>query len=186
MTPHDLVEQLAVPHRMRDAFWKLLALGPAALPAIRAALHHPSANVRKHVCLYLDHYVVPEMLEDLIDLLDDPDAEVRGAALHALACDRCKEGTCRPDEARVLPKAIALMLRDPDAHVRAFAVGLVGQSVHAKFEAVEALQAVIRSDPSPAVRKKARCCAPGGSIFKRTAPRPARKIRPATGDSASL
>jgi HEAT repeat protein len=172
-----LIEELAIPHRTRAAFWRLLALGPAALPAVREALNHSSALVRQHACLFLDHYVESEALNDLVAMLDDPDPEVRCSALHALACDRCKEGTCRPDEARVLPLAIRLMTSDSDAHVRAHAVGLVGQSAHRRLEAVEALLAVIASDPSPAVRKKARCVAPGGSIYKRTAPKTPRVLR---------
>jgi len=174
---HALIEELAVPHRARAAFWRLLATGAAAAPAMRQALRHANASVRRHACLFLDHYVDADGLNDLLTMLDDPDAEVRASALHALACDRCKEGACRPDEARVLPAAMALMAKDPDPHVRAHAVGVVALSVHRRAEAVEALLAVARADPSPAVRKKARLCAPGGSIYARTAPKPVRVKR---------
>jgi hypothetical protein len=62
--------------------------------------------------------MVPVM-DELVVMLDDPDAGVRCTALHALACDRCKKGSCGPVEEKVLPRAIALLAHDPDAHVRA-------------------------------------------------------------------
>ena len=58
-------------------------------------------------------------MDDLISMLGDPDSRVRCSALHTLGCDRSKEGACRPDEAKVLPRAIALVVGDPDPHVRA-------------------------------------------------------------------
>jgi hypothetical protein len=172
-----LIEDLAVPHRARAAFWRLLAKGPAALPTVRAALRHPSALARKYACLFLDHYVEEDALGELIAMLNDPDPQVRGSALHALACDRCKEGTCRPDEGVVLPRAIRLLESDPDAHVRAFAVGLVGQYVHRRPEAVEALRMAIASDASANVRKRARMSVPGGSLYERTKPKVPRVSR---------
>ena len=77
------------------------------------------------------------------------------------------------------PAAIALLHADPDAHVRAHAIGVVGLSVHTRPEAVEALQKTHREDPSPAVRKKSTWYLPGGPIWRRTAPKSSRKPRPA-------
>jgi hypothetical protein len=54
------------------------------------------------------------------------------------------------------------------------AAELVGKFVHTAPQAVAALQATWAHDPSPAVRKKASWYAPGGTIYQRTAPRPAR------------
>jgi hypothetical protein len=39
---------------------------------------------------------LPEVMDDLISMLDDPDARVRCSALHTLSCDQCKEGAVSP------------------------------------------------------------------------------------------
>jgi HEAT repeats len=104
-------------------------------------------------------------------MLDDADHRVRVTTLHTLACDRCKEGNCRPDEAAVLPRALALLTDDPEAHVRAMAVEVVGQSVHTNPAAEAALIEAMSSDSSPTVRKKAAWYAPGGTIHRRTRPK---------------
>jgi hypothetical protein len=49
-------------------------------------------------------------------------------ALHSLLCDRCKKGACRPDRAEVLPRALLLLTRDADAHVRAMGVEATNSS----------------------------------------------------------
>ena len=41
--------------------------------------------------------------------LDDPVPAIRVEALHALACDRCKDDGCRPAPHDLLPKAIELV-----------------------------------------------------------------------------
>src|SRR5262249_16264296 len=128
-------------------------------------------DVRYWCCQYLDRFLEPAVLGDLILMLDDVDERVRVSTLHTLSCDRCKEGACRPDEGDVLPRAMALLAGDPDAHVRAHAIGLVGRWVHTNPEVEAALQQAMRSDPSPAVRKKAGWLLPGGTIHARTKPK---------------
>jgi HEAT repeat protein len=171
------IDALAVPHRERQAFQQLVADGARALPLVTANLGHANARVRYHCARFLDMFLEPDAFGELLDMLDDPDADVRAASLHALACDRCKRGACRPDQRLVLPKAIALMHSDPDAHVRAHAVGLVGLSVHTRPGAVEALRKTHLEDASPAVRKKSTWYLPGGPIYRRTAPKPPRLRR---------
>jgi hypothetical protein len=51
------------------------------------------------------------------------------------------------------------------------AIELVGAWVHTHPEAVHAIDIAAASDPAPAVRKKARWYAPGGTVYRRTAPR---------------
>ncbi|WP_151476317.1 HEAT repeat domain-containing protein [Streptomyces albicerus] len=172
-----LVHALGSEPRRPAAFRELLRLGSDAVPAIRRGLAHPQDLVREQCCKLLDHLLVTEALGDLIAMLDDPSPRVRVAAIHALACDRCKSDSCRPDQAVVLPRGIRLLSQDPDAHVRNFAAELVGLSVHTHEEAADALVRARDNDPSPAVRKKAGWYAPGGSIHRRTAPRPARRPR---------
>jgi len=62
------------------------------------------------------------------------------------------------------------MLDDHDAHVRAYAIELVGRWVHTHTEAEAAVVHARDHDLSPAVRKKAGWYAPGGSIHRKTAP----------------
>ncbi|MGJ7504251.1 HEAT repeat domain-containing protein [Variovorax sp. ZT5P49] len=165
----DLIEALAVPYRATAAYRALLQLGARALPAVRAGLRHGNADVRFHCCRFLDRYLQPDTLADLLGMLDDSDERVRMTTLHTLACDRCKEGSCRPEEAEVLPRAMGLLTEDPSAHVRAMAIEVVGQFVHSNRQAVSAIEAVVQSDPSSAVRKKAGWYAPGGAIYRRSA-----------------
>src|SRR5215510_13261294 len=102
---------------------------------------------------------------------------VRRSALHTLACDRCKEGTCHPGAAAVFPEALRMLHEDDSGHVRAMAIEVVGKYVHTNPMAERALVEARTHDPSPVVRKKAGWYAPGGPIHTRKAPRPARKAR---------
>jgi HEAT repeat protein len=123
----DLIDLLADPHRAFRAYTRLLTLGPAAAEAARGGLSHPDARVREQCCKVLDHVLDSGSIPALIEALADPAALVRIQAVHALACDRCKTGTCRPAAEAVLPPAIALLAGDPSAHVRACAAELVGR-----------------------------------------------------------
>jgi hypothetical protein len=165
-----LVNKLAFPHHASGAYRALLNCGLRALPAVQTGLQHKSADVRYRCCQFLDHYLMPEIIDDLVVMLDDPDHRVRCAALHAVACDRCKEGSCRPEEATVLPRAIGLLADDPNPHVRAMAVEVVARWVHSNPEAEAALLRARGSDSSPTVRKKAGWYVPGGPIHGRTVP----------------
>ncbi len=168
---YHLVETLAVSYRATAAYNRLLKLGDEALPAVRAGLRHNCPDVRFHCCRFLDRYLRPEILPDLIAMLNDSDSRVRTTTLHTLACDRCKEGSCRPEEAQVLPPAMKLLASDPSAHVRAMAIEVIGQFIHSNSSAVEAIKTAAQSDPSSAVRKKARWYAPGGTIYRRSLPK---------------
>src|SRR5690348_1975144 len=92
MDTTDLINHLAVRHRAPSAYRTLFERGFAAVPAARAGLRHEHAAVRYHCCRLLDHFLVPDALGELLGLLRDPDPRVRQAALHTLACDRCKQG----------------------------------------------------------------------------------------------
>ncbi|MGV9270448.1 HEAT repeat domain-containing protein [Kitasatospora sp. NPDC003701] len=165
-----LVSCLGDPHRTVAAYWELLRRKEDALGAVRAGLSHEDAAVREGCCRLLDHLVDTESMGLLITMADDPDARVRIAAFHALACDRCKGDTCAPDADRVLGPALRHLASDPDPGVRARAAELVGKFAHADARAIAALRASCAQDPSPAVRKKASWFIPGGAIYDRTAP----------------
>jgi HEAT repeat protein len=172
-----LVSKLAIPYRARAAYRELLSCGLDALPAVREGLQHRNADVRYRCCQFLDHFLTPKVVDDLVAMLDDPDHRVRYSTLHSLACDRCKEGSWHPDEARILPRAIALLADDPHPYVRAFAIELVARWVHTNPDAELALLRAKRSDSSPSVRKKAGWYAPGGTIYRRTVPNVRRAAR---------
>ena len=95
-----------------------MAAGSAATPAVRRGLQHDNPALRQACCKILDHFLDADALPELMDNLDHSDATVHGWAMHALACDRCKEGACRPGEDDSLPIAIRLLHDDPDQHVR--------------------------------------------------------------------
>ncbi|MEU6235153.1 HEAT repeat domain-containing protein [Kitasatospora sp. NPDC047058] len=165
-----LVSYLGDPQRTVAAYRELLRRKEDALGAIRAGLSHEDAAVREGCCRLLDHLVDSGSMGRLIAMADDPDARVRIAAFHALACDRCKGDTCAPGADRVLDPALHHLASDPDARVRAMAAELVGKFVHTDDRALAALQASHARDPSPAVRKKAGWFTPGGAIYQRTLP----------------
>lgn len=170
-TDHEaLVSCLGDPQRAVAAYHGLLQRGQDALGAIRAGLDHENPAVREGCCRLLDHLVDTDSMNQLIAMADDPDARVRIATFHALACDRCKGDTCAPGADQVLGPALRHLASDPDAHVRAMAAELVGKFVHTDACAVTALEAARAHDPSPAVRKKAGWFTPGGTIYQRTVP----------------
>ncbi|GII31990.1 HEAT repeat domain-containing protein [Planotetraspora mira] len=168
LSDERVVEALGSAPRTSSAYRHLLNRGRAAVPAIRTGLRHPDPVVREQCCKLLDHLLVEDAIEEMIAILEDPVPSVRVAAVHALSCDRCKTDACRPDEALVLAPGMRLLRHDPDPHVRAMAVELVGRFVHTSVEAEAALIQARQADPSPAVRKKAGWYAPGGTIHRRT------------------
>ncbi|MFC0553355.1 HEAT repeat domain-containing protein [Planotetraspora thailandica] len=168
LSDERVVEALGSAPRTSSAYRHLLNRGPAAVPAIRAGLRHLDPVVREQCCKLLDHLLVEDAVDEMIAMLDDPVPSVRVAAVHALSCDRCKTDACRPAEALVLAPGLRLLRHDPDAHVRAMAVELVGRFVHTSVEAEAALMRARQADPSTAVRKKSGWYAPGGTIYRRT------------------
>ena len=173
MPATDLVTLLGDQHRASRAYTRMLALGPEAAEAARDGLAHPDERVREQCCKILDQLMDADSIPLLIDALADPCERVRIAAVHALACDRCKTGACRPAPEAVLPPAVGLLADDPSALVRAHAAELVGQWVRSHPAARDAITHAAARDPSPSVRKKASWYAPGGAIYRRRQPRPA-------------
>jgi HEAT repeat protein len=159
------------PQRAVAAYHELLRRGQGAVGTIRAGLHHENPAVREGCCRLLDHLVDTGSMSQLITMADDPDARVRTAAFHALACDRCKGDTCAPGADQVLEPALRHLASDPDPHVRTRAAELAGKFVHTDGRAVTALETAHTQDPSPVVRKKAGWFTPGGTIYQRTVPR---------------
>lgn len=176
---HGLVDALGSEPRRPGAFRELLRRGAAAVPAIREGLNHAHPLVREQCCKLLDELLVPDAVDELTARLDDPDARVRIAAVHALSCDQCTPdaAACFPDRLALLPRGIRLLEQDPDPQVRCRAVELVGLWVHSRPDAVAALIRARDDDPSPVVRKKAGWYTPGGPIHRRTTPGPVHAAR---------
>jgi hypothetical protein len=167
----SLIENLGIPHRAKDAYWRLLTAGSRAVPALKQGLAHPNPKVRVAVCGILDHSLEEDCIPDLRENLTHESPEVRAWALHALACDRCKEGSCRPGEDDTIPLAVDMMLNDPSALVRCRAIALVGESVHRRPASVDALRAALESEMHGGNRKIIRWWLPGGPRFERTKPK---------------
>ncbi|MCX6368068.1 MAG: HEAT repeat domain-containing protein [Armatimonadetes bacterium] len=168
-THRQWVEELGVKHRAKAAQRSLMVAGALASTALREGLHHPDPTVRVGCCVILDHHLDTEAIPDLLANLDHPHEKVRAWALHALACDRCKEGTCRPGEDDVIPVAAKMLIEDESRWVRQMAAGLLGPSVLRHPAVLPALQHAHTHDPHPVVRKIASWYIPGGPIYKRLA-----------------
>lgn len=165
------VEYLGVKHRAQEALRQLMAAGALATPAVRHGLHHANPAVRVGCCQVLDHFLDESALPDLIENLAHPHEDVRAWALHALACDKCKEGACRPGEAEVIPLAVQMLLTDESRRVRQMAAGLLGPSVHRRPDILSALEHARQHDSHPVVRKIASWFTPGGPRYRRLLPR---------------
>lgn len=167
----QLVDELGIKHRAKAAIRSLMAAGTAATPAVRRGLRHADPRVRARCCDVLDHFLDADAIPELIDNLRHRHPEVRLRAMHALGCDRCKEGSCRPAEDDVVAAAIRLLTEDPDRYVRVSAAHALGPAVHRRHEAVDAMILAHDADADPLVRKVAGWYCPGGPIYERLRPR---------------
>jgi HEAT repeat protein len=170
-TYDDYVAELAIKHRESAAFWHLVYSGEAALPAVRKGLSSRDPKIRRDCTRVLDHLVNEDSWPELIAMVGDRDPNVRAWALHSLACDRCKENSCRPDKDEVMLRAISAMQTDPVAGVRSMAVEVVARWVYDDADAEAAITDVRDSDPDPGVRKKAGWFAPGGVRYEKKKPK---------------
>ena len=105
----------------------LIDLGPKALPALREGLRSPDWQVRRWSAICLDRLADSETLQDLVQLLDDPHAAVRLWAVHALACDHCKDDVQCPQD--VVPRLLELVRGDPSIRVRRMTVIMLGSEL---------------------------------------------------------
>ena len=149
------VEELADPPSRWTAIQKLMDVGSEATPALRAGLSHRHASVRQACCVVLDHHLDTDAVPELLANVAHRNRKVRAWALHALACDRCKEGDCRPGATDVVPVVLDRLVHDPSARVRRMAV-LLGLQYLGDSGVVRALAEAALADPHPRVRRLAR------------------------------
>lgn len=151
------VAQLAVASRRQQAKRHLMTSGQPALPALRGGLRHPDPLVRRICAGILDHLVDDESVPDLVVALDDADAAVSARALHALACDQCKQSGCRPADDLFVPRAVEL-LRHSDPRLRAAAIDALGKVARRRPDrlVVDALANAATDERDPGLREMAR------------------------------
>src|SRR5262245_45476454 len=124
-----------------------MAAGMLATPALRRCLRHDDPDVRVGCCIVLDHFMDEAAVPELIENLRHGSAGVRSNALHALECDRCKEGACRPGEDDVVPIAIRTLLEDETRAVRKTAAHMLMPAVHRREDVRRALEHARDHDP---------------------------------------
>ena len=152
---HGWVSQLGVASCRQRAKHYLLASGSAALPALRRGLHHPNVTVRQQCVRIFDQLVDEESLPELVLSLDDPDPGVQARALHALACDQCKQNACRPAEDAWVPRALGF-LGDRNPDLRAAAIDALGKVASRRPEVRAALERTAETDKDKGLRGMAR------------------------------
>jgi HEAT repeat protein len=149
------VSQLGVSSCRQRAKAHLIMTGPDALPALRRGLHHSKAVVRQQCVRIFDQLVDEASLPDLVVALADDDPGVRARALHALACDRCKQNACRPGEDLWVPRALDFLTHaDPD--IRAAAIDALGKVAARRPDVVAALATASETDRNLGLRGMAR------------------------------
>lgn len=149
------VEELADRPTRWPAVRHLMEAGAPATPALRAGLSHRHASVRQACCVVLDHHLDNDAVPELLANVAHRNRKVRAWALHALACDRCKEGDCRPGATDVVPIVLDRLANDPSARVRRMAV-LLGLQYLDETSVVAALAQAALDDPHPRVSRMAR------------------------------
>jgi HEAT repeat protein len=138
-----------IEERRRELYARILALGQAALPALKRGLASPDVQVRRNVVLFLNVAANPvsmvqPCLPELITALHDSDARVRGLAAQAI-------GQIGPMAVSAVP-GLMLLLADPHEGSRNSAcIGLAGIGP-AAGDALPALSRAL-SDASPDVRR---------------------------------
>ena len=164
----ETVELFADPQRRKAALRKLMAAGRSGTAFLREGLHHSDAAVRSGCCEVLDHFMDEDAIPDLIANIDHSDPAVRSWALHALACERCKDGTCVPDAAAIVPLVVERLETDPHRGVRQQAAGLLAARAANDALARGALEKAFREDPAAQVRKLAGRSLMGGKRLKKS------------------
>jgi HEAT repeats/PBS lyase HEAT-like repeat len=105
-------------------------------------LKHSKPRVRYNCATALDHLADERCTEPLRQLLNDPVARVRRAALHSLSCDACKISSL-PNREDLLLKLIDLALNDSSIRVRRTAAYSLAESYDPR--AIPILQNLLES-----------------------------------------
>jgi RNA polymerase sigma factor (sigma-70 family) len=121
-SPDQLVAEFANGKNRMPAFLALCALGKQVLPAVRQGFEDPDWNVRRWCAVVADNFADAETLRALIPLLNDPKSPVRVFAVHALACEQCKDGT---NPINAVPMLLERIFTDDSIKLRRQAVAML-------------------------------------------------------------
>ena len=151
--PERWLELLAERDHALGAFSLLKALPEDRLrPLAVAATGHADWRVRRHGCRLLDDLALTDdSLVALTTCLSDDHPKVRRAALHSLACERCKPDGCALDTRPLFER----MIEDPNASVRSAVVGPLSWRNDVEW-AQPLLERIAESDRSAELRTLAR------------------------------
>ena len=103
----------------------------------------------------LDQLVDDEAIPDLVGALDDDDPEVLRRALHALACDQCKQNECHPGDELWVDRALELA-RHANVDVRAGAIDALAKASRRRVDVSDALLAIAEREPDRGLSEMAR------------------------------
>lgn len=117
--------------------------------------------VRRLCVSLLDQLVDDDGLPDLVAALDDDDAGVVRRALHALACDQCKQNACTPGDELFVPRALGLVREHPDVDVRAGAIDALGKAAGRRAAVADLLADAGAGERDPRLRSMLRGRIPG-------------------------
>ena len=138
----------------RKSLEKLIGLGQAALPAIRAGLRDGGWRTRRDCLRFLDHQADPESGRLVLESLHDDHPEVRKWAAHALGCDRCKgEGRGHLD---AVPALLRVAREDPSLRVRRSAVVALAWNQPCDRRIAACFRELLESERDPKLRMHAR------------------------------
>lgn len=121
--PHGLVNALDDAEQRDEAVNSLREAGPTASEALCGGLAHTSPRVRRWCALLLDEQATPAASLALRRVLDDPSAEVRRVAVHAIGCQPCKR---EPIDLDVVDLLVERLTGDPSIRVRRVTTHMLG------------------------------------------------------------
>ncbi len=127
-----------------------------AIATLIAGLSDPDHRVRTACADVLDHGADARCVAPLIELLADPEADVRRHAVHAIGCQGCKLVALPVD---VIAHLIERAMRDASLRVRQVATHMLGVAMLGTgrdARAARVLRTIVRREPEGKLRRNAR------------------------------
>lgn len=144
-----IISEINSPSNTPDQKARLIGALPTTvnreeIPAVLALLHHDNKHVVSVAAIVLGNSLGAQDEKTIRDMLNDPNTEVRGAALLAIN---------RAWDPKFVPDVVHAMKTDADPWRRSFAARILGQR-HVK-ESESALADTAQNDKAPSVRESA-------------------------------
>lgn len=154
--PNPLIEAFATKDHWLSAYTKLDANVESALEEIIRGMSHPHPRVRRFCTALMDHHADSRCREALLCALEDPDANVRRLAVHAIGCQRCKREPLEIDAVALL---ITRLREDCSVRVRQVAAHMLGNQARSAIDpdprALAALRATLATETNAKLRSNA-------------------------------